>query len=419
MNNQPRENNLYDLVQKQYEQAVDGMNFPDDLKLILSQPQNEIIVNFPATLENGKTEIFKGYRVQHNNLCGPYKGGIRFHQCVYLDECKSLAFWMTIKCALQSLPFGGAKGGIKFDPYKYTKEDLKRISSAFSTALYKYIGSDVDIPAPDVGTNSQIMDWMTSAYNRIHSKIKSSDFGVFTGKSVDFEGNVARAGATGRGIVICIEEWAKKRNIDLRGRTYILQGFGNVGSHTAKMLHSLGMSLIAVGDHTCYIENKEGFNVFKLTKYMEDNKCLKGYSNTVITKEDFFKIKCDIVIPAALELQIDETIAKNIDCMVVVEGANGPTNIEADDVFDSREIDVIPDILANSGGVIVSYLEWLQNKQHTTFEEDYVNKWLDDRMRKTFNAVYDASVDEECNMRLASYRIALNKINKHYQRTAF
>jgi glutamate dehydrogenase (NAD(P)+) len=416
MTSQVRDINLYELVQKQYELALDDMNFPEDLKLILSQPQNEIIVNFPVTLENGKTEIFKGYRVQHNNLCGPFKGGIRFHQDVYLDECKSLAFWMTIKCALQSLPFGGAKGGIKFDPYKYSVEDLKLISSAFSSALYKYIGSDVDIPAPDVGTNAQIMDWMTSAYNRIHSKIKSTDYGVFTGKSVDCEGNVARAGATGRGIVICIEEWAKRRNIDLRGKTYILQGFGNVGSYTAKLLHALGMSLIGVGDHTCYIENQEGFNVFKLTKYSEEKKSLKGYTGTVISKEDFFKIKCDIVIPAALELQIDHNIASLLNCLAVVEGANGPTDVEADEELESREIEVIPDILANSGGVIVSYLEWLQNKQYTIFEEDYVNKWLDTRMRKTFNTVYDMSVDCECSMRTAAYRIALNKINKHYQR---
>ena len=411
--------NLYDLIHSQYEEAlrIPSIGLSEEIKTILSQPKNEIIVNFPVKLENGETKLFKGYRVQHNNLLGPFKGGLRFHQCVYLDECKALAFWMTIKCALQNIPFGGGKGGIKFNPREYSREDLKRISKEFSKALYRYIGSDVDIPAPDMGTDSQIMDWMLYAYNSVSGN-SSTDFGVFTGKSLACEGNIARNGATGKGIVICIREWAKRNNISLEGGTYILQGFGNVGSHAAKILHTLGMSLIGVGDHTCYISNPEGFNVFKLSNYVKEHKCLKGYlsSEDEISREEFFSIECDIVIPAALELQITRSVAQELNCKLVVEGANGPTSSKADKVLAERGIEVIPDILANSGGVIVSYLEWLANKQHTTFDKDYTDDWLENRMIDTYNKVSKLSDNNGITLRMASYCLALNRLNEHYQR---
>lgn len=414
-----RHQNLYELINSQYQEALnlDGIELDAEIKTILSQPKNEIIVNFPVKLEDGTTKLFKGYRVQHNNLLGPFKGGIRFHQCVYLDECKALAFWMTIKCSLQNIPFGGGKGGIKFNPRDYSREDLKHISKEFAKALYRYIGSDIDIPAPDMGTDSQIMDWMVYGYNSVSGNT-STDFGVFTGKSLSCEGNVARSSATGKGIVICIQEWAKRNNIDLHGKTYILQGFGNVGSHTAMLLHTLGLSLIGVGDHTCYISNPEGFNVFKLSNHTKKHKCLKGYvsEEVEITREEFFRTECDIIIPAALEMQITRSVARVLNCKVVVEGANGPTSSKADAVLKERNIEVIPDILANSGGVIVSYLEWLANKQHTTFDEEYTNSWLEKRMVDTYNQVNDLSKDNNITLRMAGYWLALRRLSEHHQR---
>lgn len=411
--------NLYELIDHQYQAALNipDIDLSDEIKEILSQPNNEIIVNFPVKLSNGQTKLFKGYRVQHNNLLGPYKGGLRFNECVYLDECKALSFWMTIKCALNDIPFGGAKGGIKFNPRDYNQADLKSISKQFAQALFRYIGSDIDIPAPDMGTNSQIMDWMIYGYNKISGKA-SPDFGVFTGKSEACEGNVAREGATGKGIVLCIKEWAARKGVNLEGKRYILQGFGNVGSYTAKILHSLGMRLVGVGDHTCYITNEEGFNEFALSEYAKKNGSLKGYysDDKEITREQFFSIHCDIVIPAALELQITRSIARQLNCKLVVEGANGPTSTRADNVLVDRGIELIPDILANSGGVIVSYLEWLANKQHTTFDKKYTNDWLEQRMKETFAKVYTISMEKNITLRMASYFVALKKLNEHYKR---
>lgn len=406
--------NLYDLINDQYERAQKVITISDEVKAILSQPKNEIIVNFPVKLENGKTKVFKGYRIQHNDILGPFKGGLRFYQNVYLDECKALAFWMTIKCALQDLPLGGGKGGIKFNPRDYSREDLKRISKAFAKALYRYIGPDLDIPAPDMGTNDQIMDWMTDAYNSLHF---GKELGVFTGKSVHCGGSAARSGATGMGIFFCIKRWAELNNVDLQGKTYILQGFGNVGSHTAMLLQSLGMSLVAVGDHTGYMFSEEGFNVYKLNEYNKINRSLKDYpAGKTITQEEFFGIECDIVIPAALELQVKEQEATNLKCKLVVEGANGPLTCEADDILFERGITVIPDILANSGGVIVSFMEWLQNKQHTVFEVDYINDFLKKRMDNTYNKVHDIANKRNINMRMAAYCLALENIDNHYQR---
>lgn len=406
--------NLFELIEKQYDKATQVTDISPQVKVLLSQPQNEIIVNFPVTLENGETKLFKGYRVQHNNLVGPYKGGLRFHEGVYLDECKALAYWMTMKCSLHHLPLGGAKGGIKFNPREYNRLDLKRITKGFARALYKYIGSDVDIPAPDVGSNDQTMDWMTHAYNEMHP---TKDFAVFTGKSVEYKGNKARKAATGRGVVRCIRKWAEDNQISLEGKTYILQGFGNVGSHCAMLLNQLGMCLVAVGDHTRYIKSKESFNVFMMKQHVEKHYSLKDYPHgTTISKEEFFKIECDIVIPAALELQIDAHLASNLNCKLVVEAANGPLHDSADEVLQARGIEVIPDILANSGGVIASYLEWLQNKQHTVFEKEYVNEWLDKRMDETYDKVTKLSSSKNITKRIASYSIALLKIDEQYKR---
>lgn len=404
--------NLFELVQDQICNAFDILDLNQDLKTLVTNPNNEIIVNFPVKLKNGDLKIFKGYRVQHNNLLGPYKGGLRFHHNVYLDECKALAFWMTMKTSLHNIPFGGGKGGIKFNPREYCNEDLKNISINFSKALSNYVGEDIDVPAPDVGTNSKIMDLMTHTYL---NTTKTINKGVYTGKSIPFGGSKGRNEATGRGLYICLLEWAKRNNIELEGKTYILQGFGNVGSNLALLLSKLGMTMLAVGDHTGYYECNEGFNVFKMLEYVKKNKSLENYNiGTVIDKKIFFSKKCDIVIPAALELQIKKEEAEIIDCKMILEAANGPIDIDGENILTNKGITIIPDILANSGGVLVSYYEWLQNRSHNYWSKEKVISKLDNKMSKLFNDVYDLSIKNNYNMRTASYYISLNRLQEVY-----
>jgi glutamate dehydrogenase (NAD(P)+) len=405
--------NLYKLVEKQLDAAIYNSDISLDLITVIKQPMNEIIVNFPVKLTSGKVQLFKGYRVQHNNFLGPFKGGIRYFNEVCLDECKALAFWMTLKSALQNIPFGGAKGGIKFNPREYCEKDIRQITIGYTKAITPYIGSHRDIPAPDLGTNSKIIDWMINTYRQNSSN--KHDFSSFTGKSVECRGSLGRTEATGMGVSICIEEWGKHNNFNFKDGTYILQGFGNVGSYTALELSKLGMNLIAVGDHTCYIKNDYGFNVLNLIEYVKKNGSLKGYINDEINKNTFFTIQCDILIAAALELQITPEIATNINCKVVAEAANGPMYQEVDQILESRNIDIIPDILANSGGVLVSYYEWLQNLQHEYLEQKIIHNKLRSHMTKTYNIVKKYSEINNINYRNASYRIALNRLNDFYK----
>jgi glutamate dehydrogenase (NAD(P)+) len=379
-------------------------------------------MNFQVTMDDGTKKMFKGYRVQHNNLLGPYKGGLRFHPIVHLDECKALACWMTLKCALQQLPLGGAKGGIKFNPRDVSKHELKSISMAFSQRLYKYIGINRDIPAPDVGTNSQIMDWMTAAYKQIG---KTHENGMYTGKSIAYGGSKGRGEATAAGVVFCIEEWIKyNKNLFENDTpiTYIVQGFGNVGSNTAKLLELSKFKkfkCIGIADHTGNYINFDGLNVIDMYKYNKKNIGLKDYELQMknvhkVSKNDFFSIKCDIIVPAALELQIDKTIAQVIDCKVIVEGANGPIDLQADEILENKGITVIPDILANSGGVIVSYYEWLQNNRKEYWNEKKVTIKLQEKMCETFNEVYTESLTLKTNLRTISYIKAIKYLEYYY-----
>jgi glutamate dehydrogenase (NAD(P)+) len=411
------EQNLFELSDAQLKRGIDAIKLDDDVALILSQPKNELIVHFPVELESGKTELFKGYRVQHNNALGPYKGGLRFHPGVYLDECKALASWMTWKCALQRLPYGGAKGGLKFDPRGYSKTDLEAITRRFTHALGTNIGPEYDIPAPDMGTNAQIMDWMMDTYvNIVSTHDRQAVRRVVTGKSLIVGGSKGREAATGQGVVFCIDEWARRTRFQLDGATLAVQGFGNVGQHTARILAKKGVSLVAVGDHTGYRANAEGFNAHKLADHVRRHKSLEGYPGGVeISREEFFATQCDIMVPAALELQIGKKEAEALRCKVVVEAANGPTDLEGEAVIQHRKIDLIPDILANSGGVIVSYYEWLQNKRSEHWDLEEVEGKLEKRMRRTYAYVVDRQGDLRTDMRTTCYAIALERLRDIYR----
>ena len=325
---------------------------------------------------------------------------------------------MTWKCALQNIPFGGGKGGIKFDPRDYNAEDIEHITRRFTHALGTNIGPEWDVPAPDVGTNAQIMDWMMDTYsNIVNMSDKQAVKRVVTGKSLVCGGSPGREEATGRGIVHCITQWANENRFSLPGATLAVQGFGNVGSNTAQILSRMGVSLIAVGDHTGYWHHPEGFNPYKLSEYMKERRSLDGYpGGQAISRDEFFATQCDIFIPAALELQICEHEAKLMNCKVLVEGANGPTNLEAEKILLDKDIPVIPDILANSGGVVVSYYEWLQNKRSETWDIEDVRTRLETRMKHTYQEVSDKARQLHVDMRTACYLIALERLQEVYAR---
>ena len=404
---------IIQMIHQQINNISKFIQINDNVLQLISKPKQLISLNFPVKLKNGNIEILSGFRVQHNNILGPYKGGIRFHPDISLQESEALASWMTFKCALQNLPYGGGKGGLAIDPNNYDIEDLENISRAFSRKLYNYIGSNKDIPAPDLGTNAQIMDWMCDEYNKFG--VKRHDLGVFTGKSLNYGGSAGRHEATGRGVALSVLEWSKINNIDLNNKTFILQGVGNVGYHAAKILSSYGMTMIGIGDHTGYFRNINGLNTDDVLNYVDDNKSLKYYNdNLIINKDEFFSTKCDVIIPAALELQILEKEANNINCKLIVEAANGPIDNTADNIFKHKNIDVIPDILANSGGVLVSYFEWLQNKTNEYLDEDDVNMKLEKNINKTFNNVYDISKQYNCTLREASYIKSIQKLENTY-----
>ena len=413
---------IFKSVQNQIKNAVRiGKMNPNFEKHIL-QPKNKILFSVPVTLDN-KVEMFEGYRIQHNNWLGPYKGGLRFHPDVNMDEVSALATWMTMKCALQDIPYGGGKGGLTIKPQDYNEKELELISRAFSKQLCEFIGEDKDIPAPDVGTTSQIMDWMTHEYNN-NNKLKREQ-GVFTGKSIECGGSEGREEATGRGVAMTVKEWAKQENIDLNGKTFIVQGFGNVGKFAAQTLESFGMKMIGVGDHGGYVYNEEGISVDSIIQHIKDVGSVKGFWGPTngyqcgdpITIDEFFALKTDVIVPAALESQITDERAEKIDCQLIVEGANGPTTHEADLILKEKGIRVIPDILANSGGVLVSYYEWLQNKQSMKWEKQDVLDKLDYKMGHCYNKIDKLSKKYNCTMREASFVYSLQSLEKIYVKT--
>jgi glutamate dehydrogenase/leucine dehydrogenase len=412
-----KEYDFFKVVQDYLERASRTIELEGFVRAILSQPKNELIINFPVKMDNGEVRVFKGYRVQHNNLLGPFKGGMRYHSSVTLDDVKALAAMMTWKCALMRVPFGGGKGGIKFDPHSVSKAELQRITRRFTHALGENIGPEYDIPAPDVGTNSQTMAWMMDTYaNMVGARVKQAVKGVVTGKPVASGGTLGRAKATGQGAVFCTIEWAKEKGFELEGSTMTVQGFGNVGSHLAVILSRLGVSTIAVGDHTGYLVNPEGFNAHKLQDWVEANGSISGYpGGKAITREEFFKTKADIFAPCALENQIGENEARWLDCKVIVEGANGPTNPAGEKILLDRGIDILPDVLANSGGVTVSYYEWVQNKRSEMWSEEEVDAKLERAMARAYREVADFARQNKLDRRVAAYAVALQRIEAVYK----
>lgn len=405
--------NLFELVLKQYENVRQTMDTQQDKFSIfnyLEFPKNEIIIHYPVRMDDNSVRIIKGYRVQHNNALGPFKGGIRISEDIYLDEIKSLAFWMTLKCALQELPYGGAKGGIKINPRDFSSTELERISKGYASNMFKYIGENRDIPAPDMGSNSQIMDWMTDAYQK---KAQTHNNSVFTGKSLECGGAAGREQATGYGVVECVKLWAKQNKINLAGKRYIVQGYGNVGSYTAILMNRLGLICVGVADHTKCLFSNEGFNVYQLMEHCKKHRNISEYpTGTEIDADEFFGIECDIVIPAAKELVICGDEANQLKCSLVVEAANGPIDMEAEEILKEKGIQVIPDILANSGGVVVSYYEWLQNKRCEYWNEEETLKKLSERMERIYSKSVDRANKDNVSLRTACYMLAVEKIHK-------
>ncbi|RDV38978.1 Glu/Leu/Phe/Val dehydrogenase [Bradymonadaceae bacterium TMQ3] len=388
----------------------------DHVRLILSQPKNEVIVNFPVRMDDGSYELFTGYRIQHNNIKGPYKGGIRYHHEVTLEEVKALAALMTYKCALLNVPFGGAKGGIRMTPESYSQTELERITRRFTHDLGNNIGPEYDIPAPDVGTNSQTMVWMMDTYMNTHNaNDKNAQRGIVTGKTLNSGGSVGREKATGQGVVYCIQEWADEHGFRLDGATYTLQGFGNVGSHTAQILSRLGAVMVAVEDHTGTLYNPEGIYPRKLVDHVEVHGGVAGYPGArAIRSDEFWEVECDICIPAALELQVTEEVASKLKARVVVEAANGPTTLGGERVLAERGIEVIPDMMANAGGVVVSYFEWIQNKRSESWQLQEVDSRLHFMMKNAYREMRAFARAHDVDNRTAALAVAIQRINVMY-----
>ena len=407
---------FFQVVQGYLDQAAEVTKIPDHVREILSQPKNELIVHFPVRMDDGRNRMFKGYRIQHNNVMGPYKGGMRYHEAVSLDELKALAMQMTWKCALLGVPFGGGKGGIKFNPHEHSEDELRRITRRFTHALGNNIGPSHDIPAPDVGTNAKTMVWMMDTYmNTGPTYDKNDQRAVVTGKTINAGGSEGREQATGQGVVHCIKEWARERRFDLEGATAIVQGLGNVGSNAALLLSKLGVSTIATGDHTGYLRNDEGFNAHKLQDYVRAHGSIEGYPRgEKITRAEFFETPADLFIPAALENQVGEREAKALQVRLIAEAANGPINPVGEAVLKDRGIPIIPDVLANSGGVTVSYYEWVQNRNSEHWDTEEVQRRLLLMMRRAYQRTMFYAAEKRVDPRIAAYSLALESLATSY-----
>ena len=394
-----------------YKSAVKKLGLKSNIARALEIPDRELKVEIPFRRDNGEIDSVVGYRVQHNNTRGPFKGGIRYHHHVDIDEVRSLATLMTWKTALVDIPYGGGKGGIGINPSDYSKVELERISRKFFRAIDPIIGVNIDIPAPDVNTNAQVMSWFMDEYSQTHGYTP----GIVTGKPIELGGSEGREAATGRGTAIITREAAEKWNIDLNGAKVVVQGFGNVGSYAAKFLHEYGCKIIGVSDISGGLYASDGFDVEELFDYNYKHRTIDGYQyGEKITNEELLALECDFLIPAALGSAINEDNVDSLNCKIIIEAANGPVTGEAADKLWKKKIAIIPDILTNAGGVTVSYFEWVQNLQQFKWPEDEINQKLEQKMVAAFNEVYSVKQNKNVPMRIASFMVAIDRVSTAY-----
>ena len=389
--------------------AAEHLKLDEGIHAMLREPKKVIRVHFPVKMDNGKIKIFKGYRVQYNDARGPYKGGIRYHPEVSLDEVKALAAWMTWKCSIADIPFGGAKGGVVCDPKHMSLGELERLTRRYTAALGDAIGPDVDIPAPDVYTNAQTMAWILDTYSSFKGRMVPA---VVTGKPVSLGGSLGREAATGRGAAICTREAAKIKRLGLKGASFAVQGYGNVGANFAIILEEMvGATMVAASDSKGGVYSKKGLDAKKVLAFKEKTGSVVGFPGAQeITNEELLEADCDVLCPAAFENVITADVAKKVKAKMVVEAANGPTTPEADKVLDNNKVFLVPDILANSWGVMVSYLEWVQDLERLRWSEEEVNATLESKMTSAFAKVHEEATSRGVSMRTGALIVGVGRV---------
>ncbi|HWV24045.1 MAG TPA: Glu/Leu/Phe/Val dehydrogenase [Thermomicrobiales bacterium] len=404
----PGQQSLFDVAVEQFNIAADVIDLEPGMRQILGSCQNEFTTNFPVKMDDGSIQVFTGHRVQHSRTPGPSKGGIRYHQNVTLEEVKALAMWMTWKCAVIGLPYGGGKGGVVVNPKEHSRAEIERLTRRFTTELMPIIGPERDIPAPDVNTNGQVMAWIVDTYAMHKGQAMP---GIVTGKPLALGGSEGRTEATGRGCVFVVEEAAREMGMDLAGARVVVQGFGNVGAHAADLIDEMGAIVVAVSDSTAGIYNPNGLDLKAVHAHKAETGSVAGVPGTEnITNAELLELPCDILIPSALEDQITSENATKIQARLIAEGANGPTSPDADDILHDRGIQLLPDILANAGGVTVSYFEWAQAMQGFPWTEDLVNRRLRAFMQKAYWTVRQASLDHDVTMRTGAMIGAVKRV---------
>jgi glutamate dehydrogenase (NAD(P)+) len=399
---------IFGAMLQEFDGAARILNLEPGIWKILTMPKRQITVSCPIQMDSGDIEVFTGYRVQYNITLGPAKGGIRYHPDVTLDEVTALAAWMTWKCAVAQIPFGGGKGGVICDPTRLSKRELELLTRRYVAEIIDAIGPDKDVPAPDVNTNEQIMAWVMDTYS-MH--VGHTETAIVTGKPVVLGGSQGRREATGRGVMICTRETAKHLELDIRGATVAVQGFGNVGSVSADLLSKLSATIVAVSDWKGGVYDAAGLDIPKLIAYAQEHRTVDGFpGGEPLTNEDLFKLDVDFLIPAALENQITVENARDIKAKAIVEGANGPTTPEANRILHEKGVFIVPDILANSGGVTGSYFEWVQNRHGYYWTETEVNTQLESKMVEAFKIVLRMAMKYKVDMRTAAYIVAIDRV---------
>jgi glutamate dehydrogenase (NAD(P)+) len=399
-----------EMALRQLDLAADRIGLDLNVRARLSRPDRALIVSVPTRMDNGTVRVFTGYRVQHNDALGPFKGGIRYHPEVNLGEVSALAMWMTWKCSLVGLPFGGAKGGITCDPTALSRKEIQGMTRRYTAEILNFIGPQTDIPAPDMGTNEQVMAWIMDTYSQ-HKGYAVP--GIVTGKPVDIGGTLGRREATGRGIGYIVEQAANHLGMELTKCSALVQGFGNVGLVTARELGRLGVNVVGVSDRSGGIYNPKGLPIEDVVRFKQQNHKLVEFPHgEKIAGNKFLQLPCEILVPSATEMQITQENAAGLKCRILVEGANGPTTLEADKILSEKGVLVIPDILANAGGVIVSYFEWVQDLQNFFWTEDEVNKKLNGMLTRSFHTVVELSRKEHIDLRLAALMIAVQRVGR-------